>query len=319
MIAITVDDGPDGAGTEAYIELAKKYNIPLTFFVIGNGIQYNSGQLQEMLNAGCEIGNHSTTHTNLTELSSLEIKKEIEDTKDLIEKNAPAAKVSFVRAPFLAYNDTVFDSVEYPLIDAMLHESDYNYKESLELILGAEDGTIMMLHTWNKLSLQAMEEAIPQMEKKGFAFVTISELFKEKEVVPQNGTIYRQVKKNLASEYEKVRNLFEGTAFAVGDWDNQQMAVRLETNDLETMKHGQALEVKYSSPEAPYLLLKSAEDGPGWINVKADCADGVTAIFTYEGMISAYGGELKNIQEASINPCGQDITVTEVNLLMKIH
>ena len=206
LIAITVDDGTDGEGTESYLELAKKYNIPLTFFVIGNWSVNHAGQLQEILDAGCEIGNHSANHVKLTELSENEIKNEIEGAKKTVRKYAPDAQMNFVRAPYLAYNDTVLDAVEYPLIDAILHESDYDYKETLELLLNAEDGDIMMLHTWNKLSLQALEEAIPQMEKKGFAFVTVSQLFEAQGVEPQAGTIYRSVKKNVSYPKADVTN-----------------------------------------------------------------------------------------------------------------
>ena len=112
LIAITVDDGTDGEGTKSYLELSKKYNIPLTFFVIGNWSVNHAGQLQEILDAGCEIGNHSANHVNLTELSANEIKKEIEDAKKTVRKYAPDAQMNFVRAPYLAYNDTVLDAVE---------------------------------------------------------------------------------------------------------------------------------------------------------------------------------------------------------------
>ena len=317
LIAITVDDGPDGAGTKSFIELAKEFNIPLTFFVVGKYIENNSGQLQEMLDAGCEIGNHSMTHCYLNELDAVGIKSEIDQTNALIETYAPGAQVTLVRAPYFAYNDIVYEAVDYPLIDASLYESNNDKTATLTTLLGASDGDIMLMHTWNTASLQALKEAIPQLQAEGFAFVTVSQLLDAKGVEPIEGTVYRKVKKDLLPEYKEEKNLFTGKSSVSGDWSNWQTAVDLNVIDIMALTEGQALAVEYKSGIAPCLILQSWTGGPNWIQMTATSDNGSTALFTYEDILETYGQALTNVNAAMIRPYGADLTGTEINVMAK--
>lgn len=315
LIAVTVDDGPDGSGTKEFIRVAKEYEAPLTFFVVGQNIANNSGQLEEMLAAGCEIGNHSTTHVALTQLEAEGVKEEITQTNGLIEKYAPEAEVSFFRAPYFAYNDVVYENVGYPLIDAALAESGTDYEATLKVLLGAADGDIVLMHTWNTASLQALEEAIPQLKEEGFAFVTVSQLFAARGMEPLEGTVYRHIGENLSARYEMVSKLFTGENSASGDWSSWETAVELKAEDAAAMTEGQAIKVEYRSTVGPCLILQSWTGGPEWIQMTPSSDDGATAIFTYEDMTAAYGGPLENLNAVLVRPYGADITVTSVDMM----
>lgn len=74
-IAITIDDGHDIGHVLAAIELCEKHEIPITFFPTGNTLKFADGELwQRAIDAGCEIGNHSWGHKDLTELSDRQIR-----------------------------------------------------------------------------------------------------------------------------------------------------------------------------------------------------------------------------------------------------
>lgn len=317
LLAITVDDGPDGSGTDGYIKLAETYNAPLTFFVLGQNIEKNTSQLQEMLDAGCEIGNHSTTHGYFTSMTAEEMKNEIAKTNALITQYAPSAEVSFFRAPYFAYNDSVYNNVEYPIIDAAKAEVDTDYQATLDVLLGAQDGDIILLHSWNAASLQALEAAIPQLRENGFEFVTVSTLFEEKDMEAVAGTVYRSVKQNLSGEYQSVENLFTGSNSVSGDWGNWTTAVDLSVEKVASLKEGQAIKVEYQSTIGPCLILQSWSGGPNWIQMTASSDDGSTAIFTYEDIVAAYGGTLETLNASMIRPYGADITVTSVDVVEK--
>lgn len=315
LIAVTVDDGPDGSGTKEYIRVATEYNAPLTFFVVGQNIANNAKQLEEMLAAGCEIGNHSMTHSNLTELDAAKIQEEIKKTDSLIAQVVPEAKVSFVRAPYFAYNNVVYENVDYPLIDAALQESGTDYEATLNVLLGASDGDIVLMHTWNTASLKALEEAIPALRDAGFEFVTVSQLFAARGMEALDATVYRQVGENLSGKYEVVQNLFTGENTAGGDWSNWQTAVDLNKADVAAMTEGQAIQVTYKSTVGPCLILQSWSGGPGWVQMTPSSDDGKTAIFTYEDMVAAYGGPLEHLDASMVRPYGADLTVTSVDVL----
>ena len=270
-----------------------------------------------MLDAGCEIGNHSMTHNRLSELDAAGVKNEITKTNELVLKYAPEAQIAFVRAPYFAYSDVVYESVGYPMIDASLYETNDDPAATLQVLLGASDGDIMLMHTWNTASLQALKEAIPKLKEEGFAFVTVSQLMEEKRMEPAAGIVYRKIKKNLLAEYKEVKNFFTGENSASGDWSNWETAVDLNVADMKAVTTGQGITVKYKGAAGPCLILQSWSGGPNWIQMTPSSDDGTTALFTYEDMIAAYGGELTNLNASMVRPCGADLTVTEVNLVGK--
>lgn len=317
LICITVDDGPDGSGTKGYIDFSVSENVPLTFFVIGNKIESNKDQLKEMLEAGCEIGNHSYSHSYLTKESVEEIKGEISMTDELIAANTDGAKVNFVRAPYFSYNDDVYNNVGYPLIDAAIQESGNDYEATLEVLLNAKDGDIMLMHTWNTASLQALTEAAPILKEQGFAFVTVSQLFKARgyEAVP--GSAYRNVGINLANEYNVTENLFTGENKASGDWNNWETAVELSVDKIKAMKEGDAVKVEYQSSMAPCIIMQSWSDGPSWIQMTPSSDNGQSAVFTYEDMLAAYGEDFASLDAVLVRPFGADLTATSVDMMTK--
>lgn len=317
LIAITVDDGPDGAGTEAFISVAKENDVALTFFVVGNKIAGNPAQLEEMLKAGCEIGNHSYSHGYFTNMDAAAVKEEIDQTNELIAQYAPGAEVSFVRAPYFAYNDVVYENVGYPLIDAALQESGTNYDATLEVLLGAKDGDIVLMHTWNTGSLQALQDAIPQLEAEGFAFVTVSQLFEARGIEALDGTVYRSVGKNILNDYEVSENLFTGENTASGDWSTWETAVELSVDAVEAMTEANAIKVDYKSTAGPCLILSSWTGGPNWIQLTPSFDTGATAVFTYEDIMEAYGEDITSVDAVYVRPYGADLTATCVDMMVK--
>lgn len=47
------------------------------FFVVGYNAEANTDVLKKISDAGCQIGNHTKDHSNLTELTDDEIKKKL--------------------------------------------------------------------------------------------------------------------------------------------------------------------------------------------------------------------------------------------------
>ena len=193
-VAITVDDGPDGAGCEEYLSIARENDIKLTFFVVGENIASHASQINDITSLGCEIGNHSMTHAYLNEMSASEVTSEIEGCDKAIASVSPDIKVSFARAPYYAYSDTLKETIWYPLIESAVNEGDSDDEETTASnLLSLKDGDIMLMHCWNEGSKKALAEHVADMKADGYEFVTVSELFAIKGVTPENGVVYRNV------------------------------------------------------------------------------------------------------------------------------
>src|SRR5829696_4627706 len=64
-MVLTFDDGPDPEWTPRLLEVLHRHGVTATFFVTGASAARHPVLLRRVLADGHEIGNHSTTHSNL--------------------------------------------------------------------------------------------------------------------------------------------------------------------------------------------------------------------------------------------------------------
>lgn len=101
-LALTFDDWSPGQEKIAAPTLIKE-KIEGTFFVtttnVNSTVSYS--QMKQLLNNGCEIGNHTKTHPQLTSISNNQGKltTEIVTTKDVLEKNVSGLNVTIFCYP----------------------------------------------------------------------------------------------------------------------------------------------------------------------------------------------------------------------------
>lgn len=80
MIALTFDDGPYPKVTGHILDVLEKNGVCATFFVLGSRIEGREDVLTRIDELGCEIGNHSFSHADLTRLSKADCQRELSDT-----------------------------------------------------------------------------------------------------------------------------------------------------------------------------------------------------------------------------------------------
>ena len=68
-VALSFDDGPDPEWTPKILDILKKYGVKGTFFIIGEEAEANVGVMQRVYREGHEIGNHTFTHPDISEIS----------------------------------------------------------------------------------------------------------------------------------------------------------------------------------------------------------------------------------------------------------
>lgn len=199
VIALTFDDGPNTNTTVKVLEKLEKYDIVATFFVIGININENSGEImKQAVDMGCEIGNHSNTHANLSKLTFDEVMEELNTTADLVKKYTGKTPKVF-RPPFIAINQEMYDKIEMPVIAGIGAEDwkpEINAEKRAEMIISqVKDGTFILLHDMNgnQQTVDALDIIIPTLLDQGYQFATVSELFAVKKVTPQKNVLYGNV------------------------------------------------------------------------------------------------------------------------------
>ncbi len=119
QVRLTFDDGPSAATTPGLLDQLKDFGIKATFFVVGRNIADTQGLaiIERMAKEGHQIGNHSYSHPNLTELDAAQIEQEIKQTEDLIGSLDNSIKL--FRPPFGFHNadvDRVAETLGYKLV-----------------------------------------------------------------------------------------------------------------------------------------------------------------------------------------------------------
>lgn len=185
-IALTFDDGPNTSTTLQVLDLLEKHQVKASFFLIGNHISEETiPVIQRELSLGCEINNHSLTHTAMTTLTKEEIQEEIRLTSEKITE-VTGVKPQFFRPPYIDVNDLMYEAIDLPFICGQGAEDwlpEISAEERTRRILEqAVDGSILLLHDFegNDNTVKALDTMIPELKKRGFTFVTVRELFEAK-------------------------------------------------------------------------------------------------------------------------------------------
>ena len=187
-IAITFDDGPNTTTTMEILDVLEKYQVRASFFLIGNNINDESAKsVKRAYDLGCDIENHSKTHSYMDKMTADEIKEEVDFVNEKV-KEITGSTPKFFRPPYIAVNNTMYDNIDMTFISGYgcndwedRVTADYRAKY---LEKKAADGVIFLLHDaeGNSKTVEALDKAIPILLEKGFQFATISELFELKGV-----------------------------------------------------------------------------------------------------------------------------------------
>lgn len=192
MLALTFDDGP-GKYTSKLLDALEEYGAHATFFMVGKNVPKYPDEVKRMLEIGCELGNHSYDHAQLTKLTPEEIQGQVNNTNGEVEK-VTGSSATLLRPPYGAVDDNVKQNVGMPMILWSVDTLDWKTKDAnatIENVLtNAEDGDIILMHDIHEQSVEAAIQLIPALQEKGYKLVTVSEMAKARGVKLENGEKY---------------------------------------------------------------------------------------------------------------------------------
>lgn len=244
MVALTFDDGP-GERTGELLAQLEKYNAHATFFMQGKNIPGKEDFVKKMKETGCELGNHSYDHPQLTKLSADKIANQIGTTNDLIQQ-AAGSTATVMRPPYGAINDTVRSSVGLPMILWSIDTLDWktrNAQSSIDTVMNdVQDGDVILMHDIHTESIDAALVLIPKLEEAGYQLVTVSEMAKAKGVALQNGEKYVDF---WAKDVEKYKS--SGSALTDTSSSSTSDAKSEATSDADSSKKSDSSSSRDSS------------------------------------------------------------------------
>ncbi|MEE3362561.1 MAG: polysaccharide deacetylase family protein, partial [Anaerovoracaceae bacterium] len=182
MVALTFDDGPSRY-TGRILDILKKYHAEATFFELGINIDRMPGSgrlLKRELAQDCEIGTHSYSHLYLTSVKRSRALADIEKSRETIKK-ATGCEPTLFRPPGGVITQDLENSIDLPCILWSVDSRDWanrNVKKTMRNVMagGDLDGRVVLLHSIYPSTVEAIDKMIPALQKKGYQFVTVSDM-----------------------------------------------------------------------------------------------------------------------------------------------
>ncbi|WP_254778267.1 polysaccharide deacetylase family protein [Paenibacillus sp. cl141a] len=187
VIALTFDDGPDKHNTVQILDLLKRYDAKATFFVVGSRVEKHPDIVARELQEGHEIGNHSYTHPPFHNINVTKLSSELNQTQDAIYQ-ATGMKTVLFRPPGGSYNETIVrTSKDLGMLTVLWswHQDTLDWRKPgvnrivRKVLDNARNGDIVLMHDFVPSSTQTVEALkviLPELQKRGYSFVTVSEL-----------------------------------------------------------------------------------------------------------------------------------------------
>ena len=191
-VALTFDDSPNGKTTERLLDGLAARGAHATFFVIGEQIEGQEPLLRRMAAEGHQIGNHTWTHRRL-DTSGAVGRHELERTEERLRAVLGGGGY-WIRPPWGFASAETLREAQSPLIHWSVDTEDWRLLDAgrvADAILeNVSDGDVVLLHDSYETSVDAALAVIDALAGRGYAFVTVEELFARMGVTPETGCFY---------------------------------------------------------------------------------------------------------------------------------
>jgi peptidoglycan/xylan/chitin deacetylase (PgdA/CDA1 family) len=187
---LTFDDGPSLDVTPRILEIVAEHRIPVTFFVLGRQVASHPEIVQQALNAGHAIGNHSYTH-RYNEIYRTEdsLMWEINRCGDVLVEaigfrpsifRAPGGSNPFLKKQYI--RRLIEEGYQYYDWNVCPGDAEGSYKSAQSLIANTlkqakgKDRIIVLLHDapGKRSTAEALPAIIEGLKEMGFAFAAIT-------------------------------------------------------------------------------------------------------------------------------------------------
>ena len=185
VAAITINAGDGDEDTRAILDVLDRYGVKATFFFVGSWARRHPESLRDIAARGHELGNHSDTHPDMTQLSVQGMQTEIRALDDKIEE-ITGIRPTLFRAPSGAYNAQVVQTARDMGHEAVQWDVDsHDWKGygaadiETRVLKGIKPGSIVLLHINSKGVVAALEAILARLTADGWHLIPVGALLLE--------------------------------------------------------------------------------------------------------------------------------------------
>lgn len=182
LVALTFDAAWGADKTLKILEILEKYDVKATFFLVGFWLDKYPEETKAIAESGCEIGNHSNNHLQMSKLSADKIREELAYVNDAVYK-LTGKKPTYFRPPFGDYDNELIETAEnmgLQTIQWSVDSLDWKGLSATEITSrvtkNVKNGSIVLFHNNSDNILEALPLVLANLINSGYKLVTMSEL-----------------------------------------------------------------------------------------------------------------------------------------------
>ncbi len=178
VIYLTFDEGYENGYTAKILDVLKEKQAPAVFFVTLSYVKSNPELIRRMIDEGHIIGNHSSTHPDMTQISLQDAYDDVKKLHDYMLENYDY-EMKLFRFPMGNYSErtlALLESMGYRSIFWSFAYKDWLVDEQPEQgaaykrITGfAHDGAIYLLHAVSSTNTAILGDVIDSFREQGYS------------------------------------------------------------------------------------------------------------------------------------------------------
>lgn len=183
-IALTFDAAWGNEDTAEILSILKEQDVQATFFMTGNWVEHYPEDAKAILADGHDLGNHSESHQNMSQLTDSEKREELMSVHKKVQE-LTGYEMFLFRPPYGDYDNAViktaascgYYSIQWD-VDS-LDWRDYGADSIISTVCEhshLRNGSIILCHNGAKYTAEALEQMILSLKEKGFRLVPVSQL-----------------------------------------------------------------------------------------------------------------------------------------------
>ncbi|WP_409305900.1 glycosyltransferase [Peribacillus sp. SCS-155] len=201
-VVLSFDDGPDPTFTPQILDILKKNDTKGTFFIVGQNALLNPEIIKRMHKEGHEIGNHTFTHPDVTSITPLQMKMELNANQRLFQEmtghSMTLFRPTYAADPELGTRREQLpvlqaEDMGYTMVGELIDSDDWQKPSSKEIVnrvlAQLPEGNVILFHDAGgdrSNTVKALPIVIKELKKRGYTFTTVADLIEKngKQIMP---------------------------------------------------------------------------------------------------------------------------------------
>lgn len=187
ICSISFDAAWGNEQTNTLLDILDEYEVKSTFFLVKQWVDKYPDDVKEISARGHDVGNHSSTHPHMAQLSAEQQVTEINDCNNAIEELTGSSPTLF-RAPYGEYDNKLVENLraeDMYCVQWNIDSLDWKDPTPDEMVERIKSklvpGSVILMHNGATNTPEALPRIIEAIQSEGYTIVPLSELIPEGE------------------------------------------------------------------------------------------------------------------------------------------